>query len=655
MNAVSNELSMGLVENKTSLVRSVLLTKTELKEKFSEPQIGLKDGPGYVPSNIPTGRRLTALVKNVSFLVFDIDNKEQAISEGEIISIVESYNYEGILHSTHSHQVDAPRFRLILFVSVPIAAMSYQDILYRVAEQLGITTSMDSACTDAARLFYFPRCPEERLGDYVYHYFDGSPVDVDSCLKNIDIASNLLPVTAVFQRRNNEHDWAETKENIAKVKDFLSCCPADCDYQIWRDISWAVCWLNWSCGEVILREWSMQSASHWSSGNASQTEMDFSTLIDSYDSNRDKPLSIGTLIAHAKKGGWKPESPFEVIASRKVDAFEVDFEPRFKIYDRSALNQLPPMEWLVDGIVPSQGVAAIYGESGCGKTFLALDLAASISQGKSNWFGFDIEQRDVVYMALEGEGGIANRLEAWELENGQEASKLNTLLGNFNLNSKNDVDTYLQLIDGVVGKGAVTFIDTLSQASPGTEENNSKDIGILLNAAKQIAAQTEGVVIIIHHSGKDTSKGLRGHSSMNAAMDLCIEVKKDLLGHHWHTRKVKDGDGDIARSFTLAKQELNGTSLKKKVSSCAVKEIDAQRIVKPPTGKNQRPIYEAVKAMLENQNSPSTKEVLEVAKNALPHCNKSRRHTRAKETLKELVEKGYFNMSDNGSYSLSET
>lgn len=177
----------------------------------------------------------------------------------------------------------------------------------------------------------------------------------------------------------------------------------------------------------------------------------------------------------------------------------------------------------------------------------------------------------------------------------------------------------------------------------------------MLNAAKQIAAQTEGVVIIIHHSGKDTSKGLRGHSSMNAAMDLCIEVKKDLLGHHWHTRKVKDGDGDIARSFTLAKQELNGTSLKKKVSSCAVKEIDAQRIVKPPTGKNQRPIYEAVKAMLENQNSPSTKEVLEVAKNALPHCNKSRRHTRAKETLKELVEKGYFNMSDNGSYSLSET
>ena len=57
---------------------------------------------------------------------------------------------------------------------------------------------------------------------------------------------------------------------------------------------------------------------------------------------------------------------------------------------------------------------------------------------------------------------------------------------------------------------------------------------------------------------------------------------------------MKDGDGDIARSFTLAEArfELNGTSSKKKVSSCAVKEIDAQRIVKPPTGKNQRPVYE---------------------------------------------------------------
>ena len=204
-------------------------------------------------------------------------------------------------------------------------------------------------------------------------------------------------------------------------------------------------------------------------------------------------------------------------------------------------------------------------------------------------------------------------------------------------------------------KGYTLNQQRLSQASPGTEENNSKDIGILLNAAKQIAAQTEGVVIIIHHSGKDKSKGLRGHSSMNAAMDLCIEVKKDLYRHDWHTSKVKDGDGDIARSFTLAKQELNGTSLKKKVSSCAVKEIDAQRIVKPPTGKNQRPIYEAVKDKLENQDSLPTKEVLEVAKSALPDCNKSRRHTRAKEALKELVEKGYFNTTENGSYSLPET
>ena len=159
MNAVSNELSMGLVENKTSLVRSVLLTKTELKEKFSEPQIGLKDGPGYVPSNIPTGRRLTALVKNVSFLVFDIDNKEQAISEGEIISIVESYNYEGILHSTHSHQVDAPRFRLILFVSVPIAAMSYQDILYRVAEQLGNHHLNGFGMHRCCKVILFPTLP----------------------------------------------------------------------------------------------------------------------------------------------------------------------------------------------------------------------------------------------------------------------------------------------------------------------------------------------------------------------------------------------------------------------------------------------------------------------------------------------------------------
>ena len=70
MNTESNNLSIGLVNNKTSPVRSTMLTKTDLKEKFSKPRTGVKDGPGYVPAKIPSGKRLASLVESISMIIF---------------------------------------------------------------------------------------------------------------------------------------------------------------------------------------------------------------------------------------------------------------------------------------------------------------------------------------------------------------------------------------------------------------------------------------------------------------------------------------------------------------------------------------------------------------------------------------------------------
>ncbi len=47
-------------------------------------------------------------------------------------------------------------------------------------------------------------------------------------------------------------------------------------------------------------------------------------------------------------------------------------------------------------------------------------------------------------------------------------------------------------------------------------------------------------VVLIYHSGKGGSKGLRGHINMNAAMDLTIDVKKTSAGHSWSTHNCVD-------------------------------------------------------------------------------------------------------------------
>ena len=77
------------------------------------------------------------------------------------------------------------------------------------------------------------------------------------------------------------------------------------------------------------------------------------------------------------------------------------------------------------------------------------------------------------------------------------------------------------------GAGAVTFIDTLNASAPGIDENASRDMGLLGEAAKALQALTGGLVAAVHHTGKDAARGLRGHSSLFAALDAAVEVSRE--------------------------------------------------------------------------------------------------------------------------------
>lgn len=648
MNIELNKFPIGLVESKTSPVRSALLTKSELKEKFSKPRTGVKDGPGYVPAKIPSGKRLASLVESISMIIFDIDNKSEAISEADILNNMKSHNFEGILHSTYSHTHDQPRFRLILFITAPIEALSYKTAIYQMANILGITASMDSACTDPARLFYFPRCPEERLKDYVYHYFDGSPVDVDSCLNNVERGSNLIPVPAFFQRQENQDTWPEREEHIAKVKDFLSYCPADCDYQIWRDICWAVCWLNWDCGEDLIRQWSQQSKHYWSDENAFQAEAELTNLLNSYDPHREKRITIGTLVNHAKDGGWKPKSPFETVTP--IDANTS--RSKYTLLDRDAILALPKLEWRVKHVLPTRGLAALYGPSGSGKTFLVLDLAASICLGE-DWFGNKCKPTEVIYIGLEGGTGIQNRVKGWEIARKKQfPSSFKAIIDTFNLLEDECVNELIEQIP----KGSVVIIDTLNRATPGIEENSGADMSRVIANAKTIEDSIEGLVLFVHHTGKDQRKGLRGHSSLIAALDAAISIEiKEKKRKIWKTSKVKDGSDETENGFLLKEFPIGEDSDGEEETSCSV-EVDPlinKKMEIEPQGSNQKRIlkglkenlilskYTSVPGLPKDKICIPLQEAVDKTKDLLINTEHAKRSNVAKKTFDSLLDKGF--------------
>ena len=161
-------------------------------------------------------------------------------------------------------------------------------------------------------------------------------------------------------------------------------------------------------------------------------------------------------------------------------------EPRYKLLSGADLRELPPLAWRVRGVLPAVGLAALYGPSASGKSFLAFDMAASIAEGQS-WFDCRVEAAPVVYAALEGEAGFKLRAQAWETSRGRSLpAGLLMMMQPFKLTEPQDV----QDLAAVVPAGAVVFLDTLNRAAPTADENSSKDMGEILQAAKTLQAMT---------------------------------------------------------------------------------------------------------------------------------------------------------------------
>lgn len=244
--------------------------------------------------------------------------------------------------------------------------------------------------------------------------------------------------------------------------------------------------------------------------------------------------------------------------------------PRYKLLGAGDLRDLAPLAWRVQGVLPAEGVAAVFGPSGCGKSFLLLDVGAAIAEA-SPWFGCRVEAAPVVYCALEGEAGFKLRVAAWEQHHGRALpADLHLVLQPFEFTKPQDVAD----LAAVVPRGAVVFIDTLNRAAPTADENSSKDMGEILSAAKQLQSRIKGLVVLVHHTGKNAAAGMRGHSSLFAALDAAVEVSRKGQRREWKVAKSKDGLDGVIHPFTLKIETLGNDAHGDPMTSCVVVHSD---------------------------------------------------------------------------------
>lgn len=305
--------------------------------------------------------------------------------------------------------------------------------------------------------------------------------------------------------------------------------------------------------------------------------------------------------------GWPANADANDLAQRDgFDALEALLlapkvpAQRFRLLGSADLHALPPLAWCVRGVLPAHGLASVYGPSGSGKSFLVLDAAAAIADG-AEWFGYRVKPAPVVYCALEGEAGFRVRVAAWEEAKARRLpAGLRLVLQSFKLTDPQDVADLAAAVL-TAGAGAVVILDTLNRAAPEADENASADMGRILEAAKALQRLTGGLVLVVHHTGKDATRGLRGHSSLFAALDAAVEVTREGDRREWKVAKAKDGQDGAGHPFRLEVVDLGEDDEGETVTSCVIAPDESPQDVtrsRLPKGGNQKVVLDALGELL---------------------------------------------------------
>jgi RecA/RadA recombinase len=245
------------------------------------------------------------------------------------------------------------------------------------------------------------------------------------------------------------------------------------------------------------------------------------------------------------------------------------------IYD---LTQRQPMGWLIKGVLPKAELGILFGASGSGKTFVALDLAFAIARGNA-WRTRRTAKARVVIIAAEGGSGLGKRAQAYAQHYGFDLHALDGLHVITAAPNFLDGDDISEVIAEIKNLGDIDLIiiDTLAQVTPGANENTSEDMGRALGNINLLHDATGAMNLVVHHAGKDLSKGSRGWSGLKAAADVQIEVlRHDNGDREIVIEKMKDGEDGLRWGFKLETVLLGLDDDGDDITSCVAVEADTR-------------------------------------------------------------------------------
>lgn len=194
-------------------------------------------------------------------------------------------------------------------------------------------------------------------------------------------------------------------------------------------------------------------------------------------------------------------------------------------------KDMPPPEFVIDGLLERGGLSCIIGSPGIGKSNVALDMACCIGIGQT-WQGRKTLKTRVLYLPGEGLSGTVQRIKAWS-----HMHETPDVMIDEGLRLANDIvrvgassEAWSLFADYVLRQniGLVIF-DTFARTCTSVNENDAMEVGRAIARFDTLRRLTNCGVVVIHHTGKHTPEVARGSSALYGAIESELLIRASTI------------------------------------------------------------------------------------------------------------------------------
>lgn len=565
------------------------LTWPEIVKLLTKHTIGPKNGRYFVAGQFSNRIRDEANLTYRSLITFDLDKSDGRTIDNVEFALTSQLPVGWVAYSTWNSTSEVPRIRIAIPLSRPVTPDEYRLVSEQFAAEYFPDWVFDNCSFKPNQFMFLPRVAD--LATAWSAAGEGEPYPVPDIIQGA-LSQGLPPPSreALLQQErivDNPLEVALKQQPIdlseQQVDAYLDAYPAQgLEYDPWLKIGAALNhqFLGSDAGFNRWIDWSAKSDKH----DPAQMERKWKSF-----GGYANPITFRSIIAVVNASGGLPAA--------------INTRREFEFTRVGDLKYRAP-QWVIEGLVETETLGLLFGEPGCGKSFVAVDMALSVATGVT-FHGKPVKKGPVFYIAGEGFNGLTRRFRAWAKHRKVDIDGASLFVSKraaqfLDAASAKAVTEAVRELAAEHGAPALIFIDTVARNFGAGDENSTSEMGAFIAAMDSLRAEFVGcALVLVHHSGHSDKQRARGSIALKGALDVEFRLDKVHDTITLTNTKMKDAEPPAPMHF-----ELVNVDLEEGGSSAALVDTERKERVKPlsPNVKMALSAYKEAAALYWDKN-----------------------------------------------------